>query len=105
MLLVVLADTVKVPVTFRTPVELPESVPPERVRFPLTFVVRACPQLATPLIVRLVQAPELPFMVTVSPERMVTLSAACGVVPPHDVHVPAVPQLPPPVPFDWQLLA
>jgi hypothetical protein len=86
--------TDRLPVVVRVPVLVPVMVPPVVVVIPPApiFVVRACVQLAVPLIVRELAAPGLLFMVTVAPALITTSSVFRGTCP--QLQVPAVPQLP-----------
>jgi hypothetical protein len=77
------------PVQLMIPAAAPPIDPPVfKVKPPVpTFTAKAEVQLAVPLIVSERQAPGFPFIVTVRPEQMITLSAAVGMlaaaVPPH----------------------
>ena len=73
--------TFKAPATFKVPVLVPPIVPPFNVRPPApTLVVRPAAQFAVPLIVNDKQFPGLPFIVTVIPVQIITLSPRPGVV-------------------------
>ena len=89
--LTVLVLAVKVPLL----VQLPEEI--VRVRLPLSSVSVPPLLIVTEVTVGLVSS------VTVWVLRMVTVSAACGVVPPQVCQVPATDQLP--VALDWQAAA